>query len=34
MTSYGQPVDMKKLDSYGEEAPEEYTGFAIYLLEQ
>jgi hypothetical protein len=34
MKPLGQPIDLKNLDSYGMDIPDEYSGFAIYLLEQ
>jgi hypothetical protein len=30
---FGQNIDLRNLDGYGEEVPDEFTGFAIYILE-
>lgn len=34
MKNFGQPIDLTNLDGYGEELPDKYTGFAIYILER
>jgi hypothetical protein len=34
MRRYGEQIDLSNLDGYGEELPDHYTGFAIYLLDQ